>query len=149
MSKKSLRATVASVSGGPANSPAANVWRIVSLLASVFVLVIVARAQQTAAAPSASTPTRRNVIIFVADGLRAGSVNPQDAPTLWAIRQHGVNFVNSHSLYPTLTTPNASAIATGHLLGDTGDFGNTLWAGYPVFESGNFNMAAGSPTPFL
>jgi arylsulfatase A-like enzyme len=149
MSKKSLRATVASVSGGPANSPAANVWRIVSLLASVFVLVIVARAQQTAAAPSASTPTRRNVIIFVADGLRAGSVNQQDAPTLWAIRQQGVNFVNSHSLYPTLTTPNASAIATGHLLGDTGDFGNTLWVGYPVFESGNFNMAAGSPTPFL
>jgi arylsulfatase A-like enzyme len=152
MSKKSLRATATSptsVSGRPANLPAANVWPIVALLISVFVLVIIARAQQTAAAPPASAPTRRNVIIFVADGLRAGSVNQKDAPTLWAIRQQGVNFVNSHSLYPTLTTPNASAIATGHLLGDTGDFGNTLWTGYPVFESGNFNMPAGSPTPFL
>ena len=38
---------------------------------------------------------------------------------------------NSHSLFPTFTTPNASAIATGHLLGDTGDFGNTIYAGFP------------------
>ena len=36
----------------------------------------------------------------------------------------GVDFRNSHSLYPTVTTPNASAIATGHYIGDTGDFGN-------------------------
>jgi hypothetical protein len=29
---------------------------------------------------------RRNVLIFVADGLRHGSVNEQDTPALWAIR---------------------------------------------------------------
>ena len=43
------------------------------------------------------------------------------------MRAQGVDFANSHSLYPTVTTPNSSAIATGHLLGDTGDFGNTIW----------------------
>ncbi|WP_442949883.1 alkaline phosphatase family protein [Nostoc sp.] len=68
----------------------------------------------------------RNVIIFVADGLRNGSVNPTDTPTLYSIRQLGVSFANSHSLFPTFTTPNASAIATGHYLGDTGDFSNTI-----------------------
>ncbi|WP_372782496.1 alkaline phosphatase family protein [Phenylobacterium sp.] len=73
----------------------------------------------------------RNVIIFVADGLRSHSVTPQTAPALAAVRAEGVDFQNSHSLYPTVTTPNSSAIATGHLLGDTGDFGNTIFVGKP------------------
>lgn len=75
--------------------------------------------------------TARNLVIFVADGLRAHSVTPETAPALAAVRAEGVDFQNSHSLYPTVTTPNASAIATGHLLGDTGDFGNTIWVGQP------------------
>ena len=54
-----------------------------------------------------SAKNRRNVIIFVADGLRPGSVNATDAPTLLGIRQNGVNFVNSHALFPTFTTPNS------------------------------------------
>ena len=74
----------------------------------------------------------RNVIVFVADGLRQGSVNDEDAPTMSLARQRGVFFSNSHSLFPTLTTPNASAIATGHYCGDTGDFGNALYTGYPL-----------------
>ena len=41
-----------------------------------------------------------------------------------------MDFTNSHSLYPTVTTVNASAIATGHYIGDTGDFGNTLYVGH-------------------
>ena len=146
MSKKSRRAKVISIFGGQATFSASRVFPRIAVLASLFALIISARAQQTAAPPA---PARRNVIIFVADGLRAGSVNQTDAPTLWAMRQQGVNFVNSHSLYPTVTTANASAIATGHLLGDTGDFGNTLWVGYPVFETGNFNLPPGTPTPFL
>jgi hypothetical protein len=74
----------------------------------------------------------RNVILFVADGLRQGSVNNADAPTMSRIRKEGVFFSNSHALFPTLTTPNASAIATGHGLGDTDDFGNFLYVGYPL-----------------
>ncbi len=86
--------------------------------------------------------TNRNVIIFVADGLRPGSVNATDTPTLYSVQQ-GVNFTNSHSLFPTFTTPNASAIATGHYLGDTGDFSNTVYTGYPVIN------ANGTVTPFI
>jgi hypothetical protein len=77
-------------------------------------------------------PRPHNLVIFVADGLRSRVVTPETAPALAALRAEGVDFQNSHSLYPTVTTPNASAIATGHALGDTGDFGNTLWVGKPL-----------------
>jgi arylsulfatase A-like enzyme len=98
---------------------------------------------------SAGPSQQRNIIIFIADGLRHDSVNATDAPTLLSLRQRGVHFVNSHSLFPTLTTPNASAIATGHYLGDTGNFSNAEYAGFPTFNTGNFGKAAASPTPFL
>jgi hypothetical protein len=77
------------------------------------------------------TAGARNVIIFVADGLRSAIVGPQTAPALAEVRDQGVDFRNSHALFPTITTPNASAIATGHRLGDTGDFGNVLFVGTP------------------
>ncbi len=71
----------------------------------------------------------RNLIIFVADGLRSGSVTPESAPALAEVRDKGVDFTNSHSMFPTLTTVNAASIATGHRPGDTGDFGNVLYVG--------------------
>ncbi len=70
-----------------------------------------------------------NIILFVPDGLRAAIVDTQTAPALARLRDEGVNFVNSHSLFPTFTTANASAFATGHGLGDTGDFSNTIYTG--------------------
>ena len=92
------------------------------------------------AGPAAAAPPPRNVVIFVADGLRYASVTPQLAPTFAALRRDGVDFANSHALYPTVTTANASAIATGHYLGDTGDYGNTLWFGYPVKAQGGTTL---------
>ena len=88
-------------------------------------------------------------MIFVADGLRPGSVNGQHAPALSALRELGVSFLDSHALFPTFTTLNASAIATGHYLGDTGDFGNALYSGYPLFDRSNFAHALASSIPFL
>jgi hypothetical protein len=60
-----------------------------------------------------------------------------------AIAREGVSLRNSHSLFPTFTTANASAMATGHMLGDTGDFANTIYAGFEVPGAGK------SLTPFL
>src|SRR3981189_2555584 len=91
----------------------------------------------------------RNVVVFVFDGLRGGSVNATDAPTMDWIRNHGVSFVNSHSLFPTFTTANASAIATGHYLGDTANFCTTFYIGQPIFLSGNFGRAAGTYSPYI
>ena len=81
---------------------------------------------------AAQAPQPHNVIIFVADGLRYGSVEPGNMPNMARLKRDGVDFTNSHSLYPTVTTVNASAIATGHGIGDTGDFGNTLYVGMPM-----------------
>src|ERR1700761_14489 len=84
-----------------------------------------------------------NLILFVPDGLRAQIVDHDTAPTLARLRQEGVDFANSHSMFPTFTTANASALATGHRLGDTGDFSNTIYTGVPV------KYLRGSFTPFL
>jgi arylsulfatase A-like enzyme len=115
----------------------------------VLVAVLIAASVVGLIRPSPAAAPRRNVVLFVADGLRPGSVNPTDAPTLWRLRQEGVNFVNSHAVFPTVTTANASALTTGHYLGDTGDFSNTLFLGYPAFDRGAFGSAPGTYTPFI
>ena len=97
----------------------------------------------SAGAASAQTTTPHNVILFVPDGLRGRIVTPQTAPAMAELRDKGVHFRNSHSLFPTFTTANASAMATGHYLGDSGDFSNTIYTGYPVAAAG------GTVTPFL
>ncbi|MBV9387000.1 MAG: alkaline phosphatase family protein [Chroococcidiopsidaceae cyanobacterium CP_BM_ER_R8_30] len=91
----------------------------------------------------AQSSSPRNAIIFVADGLRPSSVNATDTPALYGVGQQGVSFPNSHALFPTFTTANGAVIATGHYLGDNGDFSNTIYAGFPVPNAGN------SVTPFL
>ena len=94
---------------------------------------------------AAQQPHPHSIILFVPDGLRALKVTPQTAPTMAMIRDTGVNFKNSHSLFPTFTTANASGLATGHYLGDTGDFSNTIYSGYPT----HVPDAPSTVTPFL
>src|SRR5579863_1685455 len=100
----------------------------------------------TLASPSfAQTPAAKphNVVLFVADGLRFRMVDDRTAPTMAAIARDGVSLRNSHSLFPTFTTANASGMATGHQLGDTGDFSNTIYTGFQVPGAGNTTV------PFL
>jgi hypothetical protein len=97
----------------------------------------------TSAFAQAPAGTPHNVVLFVADGLRSRMVDDTTAPTMAAIARDGVSLRNSHSLFPTFTTANASGMATGHQLGDTGDFSNTIYAGFPVPGAG------GTSTPFL
>jgi len=93
----------------------------------------------------AQTPASQphNVVLFIADGLRSRLVDDTTAPTMTAIAREGVNLRNSHALFPTFTTANASGMATGHQIGDTGDFSNTIYAGFAVPGANN------SSTPFL
>src|ERR1700760_4586993 len=92
---------------------------------------------------AAEPPKPHNVLLFVADGLRPGMINEQTTPAMAALLTRGVTFSNTHAVFPTLSTVNAASIATGHMPGDTGDFGDTIYAGFPVPGAG------GSPTPFL
>jgi predicted AlkP superfamily pyrophosphatase or phosphodiesterase len=84
-----------------------------------------------------------NVVLFIADGLRFSMVDDHIAPTMAAIARNGVSLRNGHALFPTFTMANASGMATGHLLGDTGTFSNTIYTGFEVPGAGS------SLTPFL
>ncbi len=56
-----------------------------------------------------------NVVLFVADGLRFRMVDESTAPTMAALARDGVTLRNGHALFPTFTTANASAMATGYM----------------------------------
>jgi predicted AlkP superfamily pyrophosphatase or phosphodiesterase len=101
------------------------------------IIVACTRQPQPSNQQTTQAGKQHNAIIFVADGLRPDWVNSTDTPNLNEIREKGVTFLNSHSLFPTFTTSNASAIATGHFLGDTGDFSNTIKVNTPVKSAKN------------
>ena len=88
-------------------------------------------------AASAENATPHNLILFVPDGLRALKVTPETAPAMAEVRDKGVNFKNPHSLFPTFTMANGSAMATGHYLGDTGTFSNTIYTGFSSAPAGD------------
>lgn len=106
-------------------------------------LAVLAMSALLLSACSEDAPKHHNLILFVPDGLRALSVTSESAPALASLRDKGVNFANPHAMFPTFTMPNSSAMATGHFLGDTGTFSNTIFTGYPVLHAG------GSVTPFI
>jgi arylsulfatase A-like enzyme len=97
-------------------------------VALTFVLMCTAAVHPALAGPA----SKHNLVVFVPDGLRYDAVNEKSAPTFAEIRKNGVDFSNSHSSVPTLTTVNAAVIATGHYPGDTGNYGNTLDFGRPI-----------------
>jgi hypothetical protein len=109
----------------------------------VIVLLAFAAAAPASRLHGQTQEPARNVVLFVADGLRSRMVDEATAPAMAAMAREGVYLRNGHALFPTFTTANASAMATGHMLGDTGDFSNTIYAGFAV------PGAAGSSTPFL
>ena len=121
-------------SGGDAGSPSASAKDHAGEVRQASSLATKQCAWLTLAATvlaGSVTAEPRNLIIFVADGLRSGSVTAETAPALAEVRDAGVEFHNSHSMFPTLTTVNAASIATGHWPGDTGDFGNVIYVGKP------------------
>jgi predicted AlkP superfamily pyrophosphatase or phosphodiesterase len=71
---------------------------------------------------------RRFVIVFVVDGLRPDAITPEATPTLFRLKTEGVEFANSHSVFPTVTRVNAATIATGLQPGTHGIVGNQIYS---------------------
>src|ERR1700723_3768775 len=122
--------------------PAIRFFREISMRRSV-VMLSAGLVLLSAGTALAQTNTPHNLILFVPDGLRGRIVTPETAPAMADLRDKGVNFRNAHSMFPTFTTANASAMATGHYLGDTGDFSNTIYTGFTSRPGGD------TVTPFL
>jgi predicted AlkP superfamily pyrophosphatase or phosphodiesterase len=85
---------------------------------------------------------RSLVLVFVVDGLRPDSITAEDTPTLFRLRADGVDLVNSHAVFPTVTRVNAAAIATGTQPGTNGLVGNQMFVpavdGRRAFDTGNY-----------
>jgi hypothetical protein len=109
---------------------------------SLLRTLLLSSALATMTASAVAAPPH-NVILFVPDGLRSTVVTKSTAPELTDLKTKGVWFSNSHSIFPTFTTPNAASMATGHYPGDTGDFSNTIFTGYPQ------QFSNGTVTPFV
>ena len=70
---------------------------------------------------------QRFVIVFVVDGLRPDAITAEDTPTLLRLRAEGVDFTNSHAVFPTVTRVNAAALSTGTQPGTNGLLGNQMY----------------------
>jgi len=86
----------------------------------------------------------RLIAVFVVDGLRPDSINPVDTPTLARLRAEGAEYVNSHSIFPTVTRLNAATLATGAYPSQHGIVGNSMFvagvnAGSP-FDTGDYRQ---------
>ncbi len=66
-------------------------------------------------------------LVIVVDGLRPDSINADDTPSLFKLRQEGVSYQNGHAVFPTVTRVNAAAIATGRYPGANGILGNSMF----------------------
>jgi arylsulfatase A-like enzyme len=80
-----------------------------------------------AAVPASAAGRATLNIVIVLDGLRPDAITPEETPNLWRQRQDGVNFIASHSVFPTVTRVNATAIATGTLPARNGVTGNSQY----------------------
>ena len=66
-------------------------------------------------------------IVLVLDGLRPDSINARDTPNLYRLRSEGVAFANSHSVFPTVTRVNGTAIGSGSYPERNGIMGNRIY----------------------
>src|SRR5436309_12214816 len=83
----------------------------------------------------------RFVIVFVVDGLRPDAITAEDTPTLMKMRSEGVDFADSHAVFPTVTRVNAAALTTGTQPGTNGIVGNRMYV--PGVDAGRaFDTAA-------
>jgi predicted AlkP superfamily pyrophosphatase or phosphodiesterase len=60
-----------------------------------------------------AAPPDKHVVVVVWDGMRPDFVGEHNTPTLWKLAQDGVTFRNHHSVYPSATVVNGTAIVTG------------------------------------
>ena len=69
----------------------------------------------------------RHVVVVVWDGMRPDFVSEQNTPTLWKLAHQGVTFRNHHSVYPSATNVNGTALITGVYPGRNGIIANHVY----------------------
>ena len=91
-------------------------------------LAVAAALALVAAMPGVRAQRARTThLVIVVDGLRPDYLTPDLMPRLLRLGQRGIVFGAHHSVYPTVTRVNASAIATGAYPETHGLLGNTVY----------------------
>ncbi len=98
-------------------------------LSEVLAILLVFVAAPTRAQDSVASHHGRGriVVLMVWDGLRPDFVTQRDTPNLFKMAREGVRFDRHHSIFPTLTMVNATALATGAPPGVNGLEGNNFY----------------------
>jgi len=109
--------------------------RRLSEILAILLLVLVGPPTSAQDLAGAHRGSGRIVVLMVWDGLRPDFVTQRDTPNLFRMVREGVRFDKHHSIFPTLTMVNATALATGAPPGVNGLVGN------------NFYLAPSAETP--
>src|SRR2546426_5283911 len=80
---------------------------------SRYFLLLVAPLCAIAQTPDAPKFKAEHVVMIVWDGMRPDFVTSEHAPTLSRLANKGVTFARNHSVFPTSTEVNGTALATG------------------------------------
>ena len=89
------------------------------LVLAIFVAVL--------AAPALAATPDKHIVVVVWDGMRPDFVTEQNTPTLWKLAQSGATFRNNHSVYPSATIVNGTAIITGDYPNRDGILANRVY----------------------
>jgi predicted AlkP superfamily pyrophosphatase or phosphodiesterase len=117
--------------------------RLAEILA--IVLVFIATPIRAQDMTQARRGRGRIVVLMVWDGLRPDFVTQRDTPNLFRMAREGVRFDRHHSIFPTLTMVNATALATGAPPGVNGLEGNNFYlAPSPELPKGEVVSAEGA-----
>lgn len=104
---------------------------------TLFVLLL-----SGAIALGANQPSHRearntaHVVVVVWDGMRPDFINETNTPALCQLARDGVVFQHHHSVYPSLTNVNSTALATGVVPARSGVLGNYEYR--PALDPRNF-----------
>src|SRR5262249_50838053 len=79
------------------------------------------------AAAVVPTKPERHVVVVVWDGMRPDFVTEQNTPSLWKLAHEGTTFRNHHSVYPSATMVNGTAMMTGVYPGNSGIIANHVY----------------------
>jgi predicted AlkP superfamily pyrophosphatase or phosphodiesterase len=101
--------------------------RLSEILAILFVFASIAAPTRAQDAAPTHRGRGRIVLLMVWDGLRPDFVTQRDTPNLFRLAREGVRFDRHHSIFPTLTMVNATALATGAPPGVNGLEGNSFY----------------------
>ncbi|MGC2444576.1 alkaline phosphatase family protein [Candidatus Binatus sp.] len=115
------------------------------ILAILLLFALVAAPARAQDAAPVHRGRGRIVVLMVWDGLRPDFVTQRDTPNLFRLAREGVRFDKHHSIFPTLTMVNATALATGAPPGVNGLEGNNFYlAPSPEIPKGQIVSAEGA-----